>query len=243
VVENMTKHRRFEFLLSSLPDLEAFGIPPSMGKMDFLDRLNEARGPICSVRLIFLSDDLIQRDSILAGEIPVESADMAVIDFKAEDEETDLPDFLRNEEDGESADNARVAVDALWQRYFRHAHFVSHQIGSRFLRSWVGFEVALRNSLVVARAQRLDLDPSNYLVAPEVADTIHDTSSTITNWSNAPDPLAAQEVLDKARWEWIEEHGRWYSFRGDELEAYGAKLILLHRWHRIMSEKSADAKL
>jgi hypothetical protein len=47
-------------------------------------------------------------------------------------------------------------------------------------------------------------------------------------------------VLDKARWDWLEEHGGWYSFGDCEVEVYAAKLVLLHRWRRILSEKQRN---
>ena len=44
------------------------------------------------------------------------------------------------------------------------------------------------------------------------------------------------EALDKARWEWMEENGGWYSFQAQELEAYAAKLVLLLRWRRLQTD-------
>ena len=50
------------------------------------------------------------------------------------------------------------------------------------------------------------------------------------------DPLAALEVLDRARWAWLQEQGQWYSFKADEIEAYAAKLVVLQRWRRLISD-------
>jgi len=236
----MSRRHRFEFLLSSLPELEALGTPPPLSKVDYLERINDVHGPASSVQMILLEDDLMLREAILAGEISVDQAEMAVLNSAPVDDSNDLPDYLLPD-DTENQENARVAVDALWQRYFCHAHVVARRTGSTFLKSWIGFEVALRNSLVVTRAQGLNLDPTPYLVTPELTDLGLDTNAVISTWSNAPTPLAALEILDKARWEWIEEHGRWYSFQADELEAYAAKLILMHRWRRIAAEKTVEA--
>jgi len=49
------------------------------------------------------------------------------------------------------------------------------------------------------------------------------------------------EVLDKARWDWLAEHGNWYSFKAREIEVYAAKLILLHHWRRILTDKQNQA--
>jgi hypothetical protein len=235
----MSRRHRFEFLLSSLPELEALGTPPPLSKLEYLERITDVHGPVSSVQMILLSDDLMLREALLADEFTVDQVEMAVLNSAPVDDSNDLPDYLLPDET-ESQDNARVAVDALWQRYFLHAHALAHHTGSTFLKSWIGFEVALRNGLVIARAQGLNLDPTPYLVTPELADSGLDTHAVISAWSSAPNPLAASETLDKARWEWIEEHGRWYSFQADELEAYAAKLILMHRWRRIAAEKTAE---
>jgi hypothetical protein len=75
-----------------------------------------------------------------------------------------------------------------------------------------------------------------YLVTPELADSSADFTGALAAWSSALDPLAALEALDKARWEWIQDHGQWYSFEAQELEAYAAKLVLLHRWRRLQTD-------
>ena len=76
-----------------------------------------------------------------------------------------------------------------------------------------------------------------YLVAPELGDRDLDFSALVSAWSSAQDPLAGEQVLDRARWDWLEEHGRWFSFKADEIEAYAAKLILLHRWRRLVNQR------
>ena len=81
------------------------------------------------------------------------------------------------------------------------------------------------------------------MVAPDLADRDIDYTHAISTWSSASDPLAAQEALDKARWEWLEENDGWYSFSAREIEVYAAKLVLLHHWRRILSEKQQDSNI
>lgn len=222
-----------------MPELEALNSLPPLGKLEFLERVSDIRGPVASVQVILLADDLMQREALLAEEIQADQVDLAVLDGTFADDSNDLPDYLLPD-DTESQENARMAVDGLWQRYFQHAHAVAQRTGSNFLKAWIGFEITLRNGLVVARAQSLGLDPTTYLVTPELATAGLDVNVILSAWSGAPDPLAALEILDKARWDWVEEHGRWYSFQADELEAYAAKLILMHRWRRIAAEKKIE---
>lgn len=232
----MRRQRRHNYLLSALPGLEELGSPAPLSKADLLEQVYETHGPFKSVEILCLADDLMQREALLAGELSADEVEMAVLQTSQAEEGGDLPEFLLPEGGQENEDNARKAVDALWERYFHQAAQVARQTGSAFLKAWIGFEVGLRNALVTMRAQRLDLDPTGYLVAPDLADRDLDCSALLTSWSSAPDPLAALQILDKARWEWLTEHGRWFSFRSDEIEAYAAKLILLLRWRRLTVE-------
>lgn len=227
----MTK-RRFDYLLSALPGLDTFGVNPPMSKQALMDRLSEAKGPVQSVEVLLLMDDLLQREAITSGEITSEQVDFAVLNEFDADNMPMLPAFLIPEAN-DGSDNSRLNVDALWGSFFKHAYATAKRSGSAFLKAWVGFEVGLRNALASARAHTLELDPASYQVTPELADTSADYTSALSAWSSAPDPLAALEALDKARWEWMEEHGGWYSFGAQELESYAAKLVLLHRWRRL----------
>ena len=228
--------RRYDYLLSALPGLDTFGVNPPMSKQDLLDRLFEANGPVQTVKVLLLMDDLVQREAILSGELSADQATFCVLSEVDADNRPVLPAYLLPESGSEDHDNARLNIDALWGAFFTHAWATAKRSGSAFLKAWVKFEVGLRNALVGARAHTLDLDPTTYLVTPELADSSADYTGILAAWSSAPDPLSALEALDKARWDWIEENGNWYSFQAQELEAYAAKLVLLHRWRRLQTD-------
>lgn len=238
----MNKIRRYEYLLSALPALEPIGSIPPMSKREFLERIIDSNGPVRSVEMLLLGDDLIQYEALLTEEVKPDEIDLAVISLDKAESEPVLPDFLLPEEGIHEQENNRVSVDEMWSRYFHHAAFIAKRTYSSFLKAWIGFEVGLRNALVTARAHILELDSTPYLVAPQLADQDTDYSYILSVWSAASNPLNALEVLDKARWEWLEENGRWYSFAACEIEVYAAKLILLHRWRRILSDKKQRKK-
>jgi hypothetical protein len=238
----MNRIRRYEYLLSVLPALEPMGSIPPMSKREMLERIIEANGPVESVKMLLLGDDLIQYEALLAEEVKPDEIDLAVISLDKAESEPVLPAFLLSEGESHEQGNKRVCVDDMWSRYFRHAAFVAKRTRSGFLKAWVGFEVGLRNALVTARAHILELDPATYLIEPQLADQDKDYSYIISAWSAASNPLGALEVLDKAKWEWLEENGGWYSFAACEIEVYAARLILLHRWRRILSEKKQHKK-
>ncbi len=208
-----------------------------MSKRDFLEMVGDSNGPVETVEAILLSDDLTQYQALLAGEFEQDRADLAVLSTPKAENEAVLPDFLLPEEGAGEQEDACASVDAIWSRYFHHAAAIAKRKGGGFLRDWIGFEVGLRNALVTTRAHTLELDAEAYLVAPDLADRDIDYTHAISTWLAASDPLAAQEALDKIRWEWLDENGGWYSFSAREIEVYAAKLVLLHHWRRIMSEK------
>ena len=217
--------------------MDLIGSVPPMSKRDFLEQVIDSNGPVETVEALLLSDDLTQYQALLAGEIEQDRADLAVLSVDKAEGESVLPDFLLPEEGADEQEDARASVDAIWSRYFRHAAAVAKRKGGGFLRGWIGFEVGLRNALATTRAHILELDAEAYLVAPDLGDRDIDYTHAISTWSAAADPLAGQEALDKIRWDWLEENGGWYSFSAREVEVYAAKLVLLHHWRRILSEK------
>ncbi|MHC4323993.1 MAG: DUF2764 family protein [Planctomycetota bacterium] len=237
----MSKFHRYEYLLSVLPTLEPMGGIPPLSKQDFLEQVIDSNGPVSTVEMLLLNDDLLQYQAFLAEEIKEDRIDLAILSLDKAEDESVLPDFLlpkeTTEEQQEEQQSMRLSVDGIWERYFHHAASVAKRAQSSFLKAWVGFEVGLRNALAAARAQTLELEPEAYLVAPELADNKINYHHIVSEWSGASNPLNAQRVLDEARWDFCEEHGGWYSFHACEIEVYAAKLMLLHRWRRILSEK------
>lgn len=221
------------YLLSSLPTLGRLGEAPPLSESELLQRLDGSPKPRRLVETLFLGDDLLQREAYLAGEM--EESSPAVLTAGQARNDEPLPEYLEIGEQPEQ--HGRATTDALWERYFRHADGVARKAGSRFLAAWVGFEVALRNALAVERARALELEPQQYMVARDLADETVDLDEAISQWSSAEHPLAALRALDQARWAWLLEAEPYYSFADDEVAAYAAKLMLLHRWHRLSADE------
>jgi len=222
------------YLVSALPSLAELGSIPPLSLAALRDHVSERAGPRALVEAILLGDDLLQRDAVLAGE-SVETAPAVLAPAQVRNEEP-LPPYLAGA--GEAA-ASRIAADAVWDAYFRHAAGVARASGSRFLATWVGREVALRNALATARAKALDLEPADYLVAAELGQTDDDFAALVAEWAAAANPLEGIRVLDAARWQWLVDHDAWFSFGDDELAAYAAKLMLLARWHRLSTAPAA----
>jgi hypothetical protein len=223
--------QRNYFLVSALPAMGDLGAAPPLAPADLCEHVAGGRRPIAIIEAVFLGDDLRQREAVLAGETE-EVAPAVLTPAQVRDEEP-LPAYLAAEED---AAVPRVASDALWAAYFRHAAGVGRREGSPFLAAWVAHEVALRNALAAARAKALGLEAADYLVAPDLGSADEDFGPLVNEWAAVANPLDGLKVLDRARWHWLTEHEAWFSFGDDELAAYAAKLMLLARWYRLRKE-------
>jgi hypothetical protein len=226
---------RHYFLITSLPPLPELGSAPPLTAAQLLAGVGEAGAARALVETLFLGDDLLQREALLAGQI--DQAEPTVLRPAQLRDEEPLPACLIRE-DAEAA-AVRVPADAVWSAYYHHAADVAERRASGFLAAWVRQEVALRNAVAAARAKDLGLEVEPYLVASDLGRDADDLTGVVSEWAAAPDPLAGLRALDNARWTWLAEHDQWFSFGDDELAAYAAKLMLLHRWHRLTEAAAA----
>ena len=224
------------YFVTALPPLGKLGSEPPMNGPELLDRLAQNPTGRAAVEALFLGGDLVQREALLGGEI--EQAAPAVLTEEQLRDEQPLPPYLTVGQ--AEMVRRRVAVDAVWESYFRHVASVAAEIHNGFLGEWVAHEVALRNALATRRAQTLELDPGDYLVATDLAADDEDFSLLVSEWARAADPLVGLQLLDRGRWDWLCEHDRWFTFDDDELAAYAAKLVLLERWGALGGESGTS---
>ena len=98
-------------------------------------------------------------------------------------------------------------------------------------KQWVGFEIALRNELVRARAGRKKIDPLKFIRPADSpsADIVHVAMVAYRSASI----LEAEKILDQARWEFLETLSFGHYFDIDYLLIYVLKLKILERWDKI----------
>jgi len=223
------------YYLASLPALGELGTEPAMGFAELLEHLADHRGRHQLVGSLFLLDDLLQREAYLAGELP--ETDPAVLTVQQAQNESPLPDCLVREPAADASGLRGPAVDRLWECYFRYVANLAERLQCPFLAAWVRHEVTLRNTLAAARAKRLGLEPTDYLVAADLTLSGESLADVLAEWAASATPLAGQQVLLRARWTWLAEHDAWFSFRDDELAVYAARLMLLHQWARMTNQQ------
>lgn len=219
------------YFITSLPALGDLGTLPPMGFAELWEWIADHRRIRELAGALLLMDDLRQRESHLAGEL--DYLEPTVLSLSQTLGRSPLPAYLVPEPDLVAGSARRIAADQLWETYFRYAADLAETRKSLFLAAWVGHEVALRNALAAARAERLGLEPAGYLVAPELAQTDDDFGPLLSEWAAATSPLMGQQRLLRAKWVWIEAHDPHFTFDDDELLVYTARLILLRQWQRI----------
>lgn len=226
---------RHYFLLTSLPGLPELGEAPPTDMGEFRRRVLDEDAPAELIDALILEMDLVLREAAMAGEIERPEPVVLTLDQAGGDEP--LPEFLAPA--GEA--RHRASVDATWEAYYRHVAGLARKVGGAFAAAWVGFEVALRNALVVERAKALDLEASEYLVAEDLADRQAATAEIVAAWLAASDPLAGLRALDAGRWQWMQEHAAYFSFGIDELAAYARGLVLLTRWRVLRGQATSNS--
>ncbi|MDD5194540.1 MAG: DUF2764 family protein [Candidatus Omnitrophica bacterium] len=103
--------------------------------------------------------------------------------------------------------------------------------GVRTFSLWQSFEKQLRNELVKLRAHYKHIDPVPYLKAGGLDDI--SISHIALASRKIPSLMAAEEFLDKERWQKLEDLAFGHYFDMEYLVTYAQKLLILERWERI----------
>lgn len=213
------------YSLSALPTLGELGSAPPLKPGRLLEHLEPCPAARRVVGVLFLHDDLLQREAYAVGELT--SVRPAVLTAAQVRNESPLPAYLS------SGPSRALRADTTWEAYFRHAAGVARTCACGFLADWVAFEVGLRNALAIARAEQLGLRPDDYLVAVDLGGPAELFAAIVAERAASATPLAELKTLITARWAWLTEHEAWFSFSDDEFAAYAGKLMLLIQYKRL----------
>ena len=113
---------------------------------------------------------------------------------------------------------------------------------NKTVEKWNSWERGLRNELVKMRASKKSQDSEKYIA---VGDTEVGVSEVAREAFQAASPLDAESVLNKARWEYLEELESGNYFNLSKLIIYYLKLQILQRKQEIDKEtgKAAFAEI
>lgn len=99
------------------------------------------------------------------------------------------------------------------------------------IEKWLAFDTALRNELVKIRAEMKKIEPEKFLRPGAIFNLA--ISHTAMAAHRNPAILEAEEIMDQARWEVLDELSFGHYFDIDFLIIYAYKLKILERWEKI----------
>lgn len=92
--------------------------------------------------------------------------------------------------------------------------------------AWLNWESRLRDELVRLRAQKIEIDGSSYISDAAYVTGVHDVAREAIS---AASPLEAEEILDRARWRYLDELEAGHFFDLSKLIIYYVRLQILER--------------
>ncbi len=106
------------------------------------------------------------------------------------------------------------------------------------LKDWAHFNHNVRSEIAWFRAMETNQDPVNYLKGGRCDDlTVIDLVARV---AEAADPLTGEKLIDRARWQYLDELMQGHYFDFEVLLGYGLKLKILERYQAIESEKGKE---
>ena len=113
----------------------------------------------------------------------------------------------------------------------------SEPFGNEILKKWYAWETSLRNELVKIRSQKMGIESEKY---QREGDVVPGSADTAREAANQDSPLAGEELLNKARWNFLEELEVGHYFDLYKLMVYALKLQLLLRRSRFTAEQGRE---
>jgi hypothetical protein len=113
----------------------------------------------------------------------------------------------------------------------------SRTYGNELLEKWYTWETSLRNELLKIRSQKLGTEAEKYR---REGDVIPGIAETAREAANQDSPLSGEELLNKARWTFLEELESGHYFDLFKLMIYALKLQLLHRRSKFTAEQGRE---
>jgi len=226
---------RFYYLLSFLPSLPNLGGDPALS-LDDVAKLLKGQSEEALQRLARVVE--VERDIRQTIESRCLGSEPAIVELP-EALVAAFPSF----EEGKVSISEDVWVSKVWIEFYAWLHNEAKNVGSNLLKVWADLELGVVCQLCRARYETADEaipegHPLQFVgvecirIDEHLRSEVHDL---VRKWEVAADPIKGELLLDTARWRWIVDREKTYSFEIDELVAYVLKLRLLSRhlsWSR-----------
>ncbi|MBI4706792.1 MAG: DUF2764 family protein [Candidatus Omnitrophica bacterium] len=102
------------------------------------------------------------------------------------------------------------------------------------IERWQSFDTSLRNELVKLRAARKKVDPHKYLRPDGVISSV--LAHVVSSAQRSHSPLEGEKILDREKWNFLDELSFGHYFDFEVLVIYGYRLLILERWEKIRQQ-------
>jgi hypothetical protein len=103
---------------------------------------------------------------------------------------------------------------------------------------WLQFQKGLRNEIAWFRALEFNKDPFAHMRGERFVEPV--IIDVVAQAAKAPDPLSAERILDRVRWQKLEELTVGHYFDTAYLVTYALKLQILERYQVINPSKGKE---
>ena len=246
--------RNYYCLIAGLPELQPDQNKKVFSLSEFKQELEEQLHPsdVELVKLLFLPYDnqnllqLLQKKEIDA-QLP---ANYTAIELKEEIREPGtleayLGDFITEYLTDESlAETKSVMMEQkLTEAFFQHA------LGCKnlFLSDWFRFDLNVKNIVTALNCKKHNIKVEQQLIGNnELVQTMAKSSSKdlgiavelpeierIAHIFESPKLLDREKLLDRFRWDWLDQHTTFNYFSVEVVLSYVIKLTIVDRWSRL----------
>lgn len=105
-------------------------------------------------------------------------------------------------------------------------------------KAYKEFDHGLRNEIVIYRSEKWNKDASQFLRGSRIPST--EVTSALDQASRAENPLEAEKVLDRIRWQFLDDLSQGHYYDLDFILVYGLKLLILKR-QALFASDAGDA--
>ena len=237
---NTVDNRRY-YLLTLLPPLPAPGEPLPITLSEALGRLRQQGGRDLERLADALDAEARMREALDEWVLAAPGPRTAP---------SSLPPALAAHFDEErmAAAGEDTWVEAVWRAWYGLVAAVGKEIGSPLVARWTAWEAALREGLARRRgSQGGETASAPPLGADEDGAALE---ALLVSWDRTRErgrgeralgaALDAEELLERARLEFLQREAAPYSFSADELVSYLLRLRLLERRRRLDPEKGRE---
>jgi len=243
---------RYYFLVSYLPEIQPDDRKLKYRLADLFDEKDHiAPRDWENVELLLLAGDILQIEKLLSGKDTAVEFTLYGQDFWKDQIKSpkDVPEWLSEFfEDLAARGFSARNLDRLYRAYFE---FAAQKATNPFLKSYLLFELDLRNILSAVRARRKGLPPAEYLVGEsDLVDLLGRSSAEdfgvrkdyewIEQILEAETPPEIEETVQRIRWETVDAMIEPNQFEFDVILAYLIKLQILERNLALSEEQGLD---